>query len=70
MMLLRNLDSTKGRFNGTGMIVTHINTRVLRCWIISGDAKFSGSTLFIQRINLDASEDELPDALHRRQFPV
>ena len=63
VMLLRNLDSTKGLCNRTRMIVTHINNRVLRCQIISGDAKFSGSTVFILRINLDASEEELPNCI-------
>ena len=59
VMLLRNLDLTKGLFNGMRMIVTHINTKVLRYQIISGDAKFSESTVVISRTNLDASKEEL-----------
>ena len=70
VMLLRNLDPTKGLCNGTRMIVTQIRTRVLMCRLISGDAKFAGSTVLIPRINLDASEEDLPIPLHRRQFPV
>ncbi|KNZ77848.1 hypothetical protein J132_03357, partial [Termitomyces sp. J132] len=69
VMLLRNLDTTKGPCNGTRMIVTYISTRVLRCRIISGDAKFAGSIVLIPRINMDVSEEDLPIPLCRRQFP-
>ncbi|KNZ81643.1 ATP-dependent DNA helicase PIF1 [Termitomyces sp. J132] len=70
VMLLRNLDTTKGLCNQTRMIVTHISTRVLRCWIISVDAKFAGSIVLIPRINMDVFEEDLPIPLHRIQFPV
>ncbi|KAG5731228.1 ATP-dependent DNA helicase PIF1 [Termitomyces sp. T112] len=69
VMLLRNLDTTKGLCNGTRMIVTHISTRALRCRIISGDAKFAGSIVLIPRINMDVSEEDLLIPLHTRQFP-
>ncbi|KNZ77214.1 ATP-dependent DNA helicase PIF1 [Termitomyces sp. J132] len=70
VILLRNLDTTKGLCNRTRMIVTHISTRVLRCRIISGDAKFAGSIVLIPRINMDVSVEDLPILLNRRQFPV
>ncbi|KNZ76169.1 hypothetical protein J132_11288 [Termitomyces sp. J132] len=70
VMLLRNLDITKGLCNWTRIIVTHISNRVLRCRIISGDAKFAGSIVLIPRINMDVSEEDLPIPLLRRQFPV
>jgi hypothetical protein len=70
IMLLRNLDPSKGLCNGTRMIVTDIRPRVLRCRIITGDERFSGKTVMIPRIELEPKADKLPIPLQRRQFPV
>ena len=69
-MLLRNLNPSKGLCNGTRMIVTVIRRRVLQCRIISGDQRFSGSTVFIPRIILQPSAESPAIPLKRRQFPV
>ena len=70
IMLLRNLDPSKGLCNGTRLRVSQIRARVLKCRIISGDAKFAGNVVFIPRITLAPSAEDLPLPLRRRQFPV
>jgi hypothetical protein len=70
IMLLRNLDPTKGLCNGTRLKVLQIRRRVLKCSIISGDAKFAGKVVFIPRITLAPTAEDLPMPLKRRQFPV
>ena len=70
IMLLRNLDPSKGLCNGTRLRVSEIRRKVLKCRIISGDPKFAGNVVFIPRITLAPSAEDLPMPLRRRQFPV
>ena len=70
VMLLRNLDPLKGLCNGTRLRVSEIRRKVLKCRIISGDAKFAGNVVFIPKITLAPSAEDLPIPLRRRQFPV
>jgi hypothetical protein len=70
IMLLRNLDPSKGLCNGTRMILNQIRPRVLDCTVISGDPRFSGNRVLIPRISLTPSNETLPIPLRRRQFPV
>jgi ATP-dependent DNA helicase PIF1 len=68
LMLLGNLDVTNGLCNGTRMILLQIQPRVLECRILGG--KHSGKVVFIPRITLEPSAEDLAIPLSRRQFPV
>jgi hypothetical protein len=70
IMLLRNLDVSMGLCNGTRLILLEARSRVLKCRIISGDAKFAGNVVLIPRITLEPSAQNLPLPLQRHQFPV
>ena len=68
LMLLRNLDVTSGLCNGTRMILLEIKPRVLRCRILGG--KYAGNIVFIPRITIEPSAEDMPIPLSRRQYPV
>ena len=70
VMLLRNLDASKGLCNGKKLRIMEIRQRVLKCRIISGDQRFAGNVVFIPKIILAPSAEDLPLPLQRRQFPV
>ena len=63
VMLLRNLDPLKGLCNGTRLRVSQIGRKVLKCRIISGNAKFAGNVMFIPIITLAPSAEDLPSPL-------
>jgi len=68
LMLLRNMDQINGLCNGTRMVLIDIKSRVLQCRILGG--KHAGNVVFIPRITLQPSNEDLPITLTRRQFPV
>ena len=69
LMLLCNLDPSIGLCNGTRMRLIRMKWHVLECHILGG--RFKGNTVFIPRISLEPSDQELPGfRLRRHQFPV
>ena len=68
LMLLRNLDPQNGLCNGTRMILLEIRSRVLRCRILGGD--HTGKEVYIPRITIEPSAEDLSIPLSCRQFPV
>ncbi|XP_052157107.1 uncharacterized protein LOC127774827 isoform X3 [Oryza glaberrima] len=68
VMLLRNLNPSKGLCNGTRLIVTQLTRRVIEGEIITGKAK--GSKAYIPRIVTTSNDKKWPFKLKRRQFPV
>ena len=43
---------------------------MLKCRIMSGDRRFGGKIVFIPRITLSPTAEDMPIPLRRRQFPV
>ncbi|KAG7558280.1 hypothetical protein FFLO_02843 [Filobasidium floriforme] len=68
IILLRNLDPANGLCNGTRLLLTAIQPRVLRAKIVFGD--HAGKEVLIPRIALDIAHQSLPFKLRRLQFPV
>jgi len=68
LMLLCNLDPSKGLCNRTRFILLHAYTCILEVLIIGGD--HYGETAFIPRITLKPTSHDYPFILKRRQFPV
>jgi len=68
LMLLRNIDPLQGLCNGTRMVLMEIKQRVLQCRILGGS--FAGNIVFISRITIDPSGEDMPLPMSRHQFPV
>lgn len=68
IVLLRNLNATRGLANGTRLIIRAFQRRVLDCEVATGAHK--GSRVFIPRISMTSSDSGLPFELRRRQFPI
>ncbi|XP_028091416.1 ATP-dependent DNA helicase PIF1-like [Camellia sinensis] len=68
IMLLRNIASKDGLCNGTKLMVSRCNTRIIEAQILTGEK--CGNLVFIPRISLTSSSSEMPFRMTRRQFPV
>jgi hypothetical protein len=68
VMLLRNLDPSHGLCNRTRMRLIRMKPHVLEYCILGG--KHAGKLVFIPRITLEFSDQELPIKLRRHQFPI
>jgi PIF1-like helicase len=58
LMLLCNIDTANGLCNGTRLILLTIKTLVLEWKVLGG--KFAGNIVFIPRISLELSNEDLP----------
>ncbi|KAG5539260.1 hypothetical protein RHGRI_019723 [Rhododendron griersonianum] len=69
VMMLRNLDPSKGLCNGTRLICRKLHKHVIMAQIAVGEHQ--GDIVFIPRISLQPSDAELyPVQFTRRQFPI
>ena len=68
VICIRNLNTAKGLCNGTRLIVKKFKDHVIECLIITGTHK--GENIFIPRITLSPSEEDIPFDFKRRQFPI
>jgi len=68
VMLLRNMDPSRGHCNGTRYIVRQISRRYITAEIACSE--YAGNDLLIPRIPLSPTDAGLPFTLRRRQFPL
>ncbi|XP_057740395.1 uncharacterized protein LOC130957569 [Arachis stenosperma] len=68
VMLLRNVDQSKGLCNGTRMQVKRLGDHIIECVILAGSN--TGDAVFIPRMNMSPNNDTLPIRFTRHQFPV
>ncbi|XP_028093170.1 ATP-dependent DNA helicase PIF1-like [Camellia sinensis] len=68
IMLLRNVAPKDGLCNGTRLMVSRCNTRIIEAQILTGEK--CGNLVFIPRISLTPSSSKMPFQMTRRQFPV
>nr|XP_009765452.1 PREDICTED: uncharacterized protein LOC104216999 [Nicotiana sylvestris] len=64
MMLLRKIDQSSGLCNGTRLIITRLENRVIEAKVLSG--KMAGQKVFIPRMTLTPSDARIPFKFQRR----
>ena len=73
LLLLRDLNPSFGLYNGTRIVVVNFTSHILECRVLSRNGQRVSddqSTVFILRMSLDASKEDIAIPLRRRQFSV
>ncbi|XP_056698529.1 uncharacterized protein [Spinacia oleracea] len=68
VILLRNINQREGLCNGTHLIVTRLNHRVIEAQVVTGIN--AGDMVSIPRVEMSQSDSKWPFILKRRQFPI
>ncbi|KAL8511756.1 hypothetical protein ACS0TY_018263 [Phlomoides rotata] len=68
VMLLRNIDHSKGLCNGTRLVITRLIDRLIEGKVLTGSN--SGELALIPRLSPTPSDHRLPFKFQRRQFPL
>ena len=68
VMVLRNLDPSRGLCNGSRGILTRIQPHVLEIRLLGGD--YHGTCTFIPRTTITPTAAQVGLAMKRRQFPI
>ncbi|KAJ1687074.1 hypothetical protein LUZ63_018464 [Rhynchospora breviuscula] len=68
VMLLRNMDQSKGLCNSTRLVITELGARIVHARIITGSG--IGKTVQIPRIVFLHEDERLPFIFRRKQFPL
>ncbi|XP_050110486.1 uncharacterized protein LOC126589277 [Malus sylvestris] len=68
VMLIRNLNQSQGLCNGTRLVVTQLNDRVVQAKIMTGSN--IGERVYIPRIITESSQHKYPFTVRRRQYPL
>ncbi|XP_028126921.1 uncharacterized protein LOC114323509 [Camellia sinensis] len=68
IMLLRNVTPKEGLCNGTRLMVSRCNIRIIEAQILTGEK--CDNLVFVPRISLTPSSAEMLFQMTRRQFPV
>ncbi|XP_056685899.1 uncharacterized protein [Spinacia oleracea] len=68
IILTRNISQSEGLCNGTRLIVSRLDTRVIQAKVVTGTNV--GEQVAIPRVEVSPTDSTLPFTLKRRQFPV
>jgi len=68
IILLRNINQTAGMCNGTRLIVTRLDKRVIQAEVVTGTNK--GHNVIMRQVEMSPSYTKWPLTLNHRQFPV